>query len=127
MKLSPWILGAAVAVPIAGAVIGSHMSTDPVGVRSDVIDTLPLTPAVAHASVTSRTQPRVPDHYAMETPDGVVEVHELAMRGRFQDHYRATESYDHSYEEEIATLEARWDDDDLDTARQTLSCARYRY
>ena len=122
MKLSPWMLGVAVLVPVAGAVIGSHMDTNPAGARSDVTDALPISPTIAHASESTGTQPRLPDHYAMETPDGVVEVHELAMRGRLHDRYRAEQPYGYSYEQDIAALEDRYDHDDLD-ARAELALA----
>ncbi len=118
MKVSPWFLGAAAVVPIAGAVIGSHMSTDPVGQRADVTETLPVGSTAVYANANPRTSERLPDHYAMETPEGVVEVKELAMRGRYRDRYRTPDSYDHSYEEEIDTLEARWDSDRLDARAQ---------
>lgn len=118
MKVSPWILGAAALVPAAGAVIGSHMSTDPVGQRADVTETLPVGSTAAYANATPRTAERLPDHYAVKTPDGVVEVHELAMRGRYQDRYSAPDGYDHSYEKEIDTLEARWGNDALDARAQ---------
>ncbi len=129
MKLSPWILGAVVAVPVAGAVIGSQVSTDPVGVRSDVIDTLPIGNSVVHAATAAKPQPRQPDHYAMETPEGIVEVHELALRGRYQNRYRdlqREESYqaEYGYEDDIAALEARWDGYALDArAERALSSA----
>lgn len=118
MKLSPWIAGAAALVPVAGAVIGSHMSTDIVGQRADVTQTLPLRTSVAHASATPRTQPRLPNHYAMATPEGVIEVHELTMRGRYQSRYRASKSYGHSYEGEIDFLELQWDSVALDARAQ---------
>ena len=118
MKLSPWIVGAAALVPVAGAVIGSHMSTDLVGQRADVTQTLPLRTSVAHARATPRMQARLPNNYAMETPEGVIEVHELAMRGRYQGRYRASKSYGHSYESEMDFLESQWDSVALDARAQ---------
>lgn len=110
MKISPWILGAAVLVPAAGAVAGTQMSTDPIAVGSDVTDTIPHRASITHADATVRTRPRLPNHYAMETPDGRVEVHELAMRGRYKDRYRELEYADYSYEDDLVALEAQWDE-----------------
>ncbi|MGB3797256.1 MAG: hypothetical protein WA957_13250 [Alteraurantiacibacter sp.] len=126
MKLSPWILGAVALVPIAGAAIGSHMSTDPVGVHQDVLASLPITPQIAHASTTAKARPRLPDHYAMETPEGVVEVHELAMRGRLKDRYgfgqRYEDEYDYSYEADLSAQESLWESDrPEDRAERALS------
>ena len=112
MQISPWILGAVIAVPLAGAVAGNAMSTDPIGISADVTETLPSA-QFAHASGTrDLTQERLPDHYAMETPEGRVEVADLGLRGRYRDRarYDAHDPYagDYDIDAEIARMEARW-------------------
>ncbi|KLE34746.1 hypothetical protein [Aurantiacibacter luteus] len=112
MNISPWILAAAVAVPLAGAVAGHAMSTDPIGVRSDVTASLPQTSAIQAGAAGNPTRDRLPDHYAMETPEGRVEVAELALRGRYRDRSRWGQSDpyagDYDIDAELARMEARW-------------------
>ncbi|MWV29165.1 hypothetical protein [Aurantiacibacter rhizosphaerae] len=90
------------------------MSTDPIGVNGGLSTILPHSPVIARTNTSAQTQPRLPDHYAMETPEGVVEVHELALRGRLKDRYGADVNYDYSYEDDIASMEAKWDETKLD-------------
>lgn len=115
MQVSPWILGAAALVPVFGAVAGASLNTEPIGIAADVSASLPERPAIAIADAAPRTQERLPDHYAMETPEGRVEVHELAMRGRHPDRFRAARAYEQRLERDLAALEARWDRDTLDS------------
>lgn len=114
MKISPWILGAAVLVPVAGAFIGKNMSTEPIGVHADVLATIPERPRIAAAAPLRNTHQRLPDHYALETPEGRIEVAELAWHGRYRDRMRyvqspAFASYD--VDADLARMEARWDSD----------------
>lgn len=113
MRISPWLMGAFAITPIVGALAGQHMSAEPLSTATDVTASLPDRPYAA-GNATPRTNPRLPDHYAMETPEGVVEVHELAMRGRFRDRYDALDRYQAHTEENLTYLEARWNDGALD-------------
>lgn len=113
LKVPPWVLGAVALVPLAGALIGNSVNTDPLGVASDVTSTIPDRPLDVAYQRPLESSPRLPDHYAMETPEGVIEVAELAFYGRYRDR-RATyispppEPYD--YEADLARLEARWNE-----------------
>lgn len=118
MKISPWLLGALAVAPIVGAFAGQQISAEPLSTATDVTAALPDRPHIASGDVTPRTQPRLPDHYAMETPEGVVEVHELSMRGRFRDRYDALDRYQARTEEDLTYLEARWEQPDLDQRAQ---------
>ncbi|RIV85733.1 hypothetical protein [Aurantiacibacter zhengii] len=120
MKVKPLIVGAFLIAPIVGAVAGQKMSTDPIASISDVSTTLPMGSPIAASDATPKTVERLPDHYAMETPEGRVEVHELAMRGRYADRYQPP-IYDDT-QESFAMLESDWDGDSLDVrAARALS------
>ncbi|APE27994.1 hypothetical protein [Aurantiacibacter gangjinensis] len=111
MKFTPWIVGAAICVPLAGAIAGASMDTDPIGTVTDVTASIPDHSNFAKADAAPKTQARLPDHYAMETPDGLVEVHELAMRGQDRDRWQAARAYEREIEAELARLEAGWNED----------------
>lgn len=120
MKVKPLIVGAFLIAPIVGAVAGQKMSTDPIASISDVSTTLPTGSPIAADDAAPQTVQRLPDHYAIETPEGRVEVHELAMRGRYADRYHPP-IYDDS-QESLAMLENDWNGDSLDArAARALS------
>ncbi len=84
MTYTPAILGALSCALVTGAAIGQNIGTDPIGVRADVSDLLPQ-PALYTASADrSGTRPRLPDHYPLETPEGRIEISELAFHGRLR-------------------------------------------
>ncbi|WP_120077768.1 hypothetical protein [Aurantiacibacter odishensis] len=114
MKIKPLIVGAFLLAPVIGAVAGQNMSAEPIKPISDVSATLPDRPVIASNDAVPHTRERLPDHYAMETPEGRVEVHELAMRGRYADRYHQYETWRPDVDENLAMLEAEWDDADLD-------------
>lgn len=114
MKAKPLIVGALLLAPMVGAVAGQNMNTDPISSVTDLSATLPGRPVIASTDAAPRTTPRLPDHYAMETPEGRVEVHELAMRGRYADRYEPYQTWRPDVEENLAMLEARYDSDALD-------------
>lgn len=115
MKIPPWILGVAALMPVGGALAGASMNTDPIGTGSDVVASLPDRPAITIADAAPRTQERLPDHYPMMTPQGRVEVHELSIRGRHADRWRAGRAYQARYEADLVALESRWADNALDS------------
>ena len=139
MKVSPWILGAAALVPVAGALAGSNIGTEPVGLHDDVIASLPETSASYERGGPALEQERLPDHYAMETPEGRVEIADLALRGRYRDQsrYGQRTSYSDGYDldAELDRMEARWDIDAstsraaaaLDAQQPSLPRAKPRY
>lgn len=107
MRISPWILGAALLVPATGALAGAKLiKAEPVG-TAEALAALPQQPF--HPSRVERltSQERLPDHYAMETPEGRVEVGELAWRGRYASRVRYADDYDPR--RGYASLDARWD------------------
>ncbi len=120
MKAKPLIVGAFLIAPIVGAVAGQKMGTDPIASISDVSTTLPTGSPIAAGDATPETVERLPDHYAMETPEGRVEVHELAMRGRYADRYQPPIHDD--TQESFAIFESDGDGDSLDArAARALS------
>lgn len=88
MRPTPWFVGACALVSIAGAVSGAAINATPIqqaGIGSEEI----RRPAVAFDAVdTGHRTESLPDHYAMITPQGRVEVAELSTRGLYaQDRY----------------------------------------
>ena len=83
MKTGYVLLGAAALVAIAGALAGRAIDTSPV-MRDSAGGTLPSAPVVTAADQGLRTARSTPDHYAMVTPDGRVEVAEIALRGKMR-------------------------------------------
>ena len=114
MKAKPLIVGAFLLAPVMGAVAGQGMSTQPITSTTELSAALPETSAIATQSAATRTAARLPDHYAMETPEGRVEVHELALRGRYADRYDRYETWQPEVEENLTMQDARWVDDALD-------------
>ena len=114
MKVTPWILGAAVAVPMIGAFAGTALGTEPIGTAQDVTASLPDHMQLAKGSAAPATQPRLPDHYDMKTPDGTVEVHELAARGRDYEGWQDGRERAARIEAQLAAMERNWDDTALD-------------
>lgn len=114
MKVKPLIVGAFLLAPVIGAFAGQKMSAEPIRPITDVSATLPDRPIFASNDAAPRTRERLPDHYAMETPEGRVEVHELAMRGRYADRYEPYQTWQPDVDENLAMVETRWDDEELD-------------
>lgn len=86
MKLTPMLLGACGIALTAGGVAGASISTAPVQRGSDVLEEIALA-ATTHPRDKVRSQERAPaDSYAMETPEGLVEVDELEWYGRGRKH-----------------------------------------
>ncbi len=84
MKFTPQILGAVAVVAIAGALAGGAIGESPVLLRGQT-DSLPEAPIMSAADDAMRSDRRPPDHYPLETPNGTVEVAELALHGRLRD------------------------------------------
>ncbi|MFB0614183.1 hypothetical protein [Aurantiacibacter poecillastricola] len=114
MKIPSWFLGALALTPLAGALVGQQISAEPVRKTTDLAAALPNRPAIALDNASPTTRDRLPDHYALETPEGTIEVHELARRGRNAGYYEQYSTYVPDYEEDLGLLEGRWSDDELD-------------
>ncbi|GGD88740.1 hypothetical protein GCM10011515_05520 [Tsuneonella deserti] len=82
MQATPLFLGACALASIAGVVSGATINTRPIqhaGIGMEEI----VRPAIQFGAAGSELSEQVslPDHYAMRTPEGIVEVGELSMRG----------------------------------------------
>ncbi|MBX7528562.1 hypothetical protein [Qipengyuania vesicularis] len=84
MKYAPHLLGAIAVVAIVGAVSGASVGDSPILIRGHH-ESLPEARIVRAANADLRDTSRPPDHYPLETPQGTVEVAELALHGRLRD------------------------------------------
>lgn len=100
MKFTPHILGAVAIVAIAGAVSGATIGESPV-VERGLTESTPEAPIVRASNTALRDAKRLPDHYPLHTPNGTIEVAELALHGRLRDRggelWLARRSDDYAY------------------------------
>ena len=84
MRISPpWIIALALTTT-GGAISGASIGTAPIPKRG--LDIPAHDASATGPDMTHRAAPTaLPDHYALETPEGRVEVGELALRGRLHD------------------------------------------
>ena len=104
MKATPLFLGACALASIVGAVGGTTINTSPLqgaGLGSAMIAQRAV---VADASDYGHQQEILPDHYAMTTPEGRIDVSDLANRGLYaQQRYGwQTATYEEPVEPELA-------------------------
>ncbi|WP_156172153.1 hypothetical protein [Aurantiacibacter gangjinensis] len=78
---------------MGGAAIGAAMEPDALREIADVRETLPAARAATATGSLAAQIEGLPDHYAMETPAGRVEVEELAMYGRDHRRWQAHQRY----------------------------------
>lgn len=81
MQATPMFLGACALVSVAGVVSGTAIDTNPIqrgGIGMNEI----VRPSIDLSAELS-DQPALPDHYALSTPEGKVEVAELSTRGLY--------------------------------------------
>lgn len=84
MKATPLFLGACAVASLAGAVSGAAINTSVIQHAGVGAGGLPSPSFAFDASDTGlAAQEALPDHYALVTPDGRVEVAELANRGLY--------------------------------------------
>ena len=83
MKYAPHIAGAVVLITMAGALSGAAIGDSRI-LERDRYDTLPEAQVVTAGNAGLRTGERPPDHYPLKTPDGTIEVAELALHGRMR-------------------------------------------
>jgi len=74
---------AAAIVAIGGAVGGATIGTTPIVERGEASQ-LPTAPII-QSRTADAPRKALPNHYALETPDGRIEVGELALHGRMRD------------------------------------------
>ncbi|RZV48410.1 MAG: hypothetical protein EX258_08890 [Sphingomonadaceae bacterium] len=84
MKYAPHLAGAVALVTLAGAVSGAAIGDSRI-LERDHYDTLPEAQIVTAGNAELRTGERPPDHYPLKTPEGTIEVAELALHGRMRD------------------------------------------
>ncbi|MGB3165321.1 MAG: hypothetical protein WBA68_00915 [Alteraurantiacibacter sp.] len=107
MKILPLLLGAAILAPVGGAVMGKNLGTDPLGQVIDVTASLPQTTQFDARNATLRSAERLPNHYALETPDGIVPVGELAMRGQHRERWEQMKAAEVSFAAEQNAFDAQ--------------------
>lgn len=83
MRIPIVILGVGTCVLSAGAFAGATISTDPVQRGNVLIDQIAERASDGPVHYARRDRPAA-DHYAMDTPEGRVEVQELAYYGRLR-------------------------------------------
>lgn len=88
MTTKPWFLGACAAACIAGAVGGATMPTSPKQDRSDILDEIPQHEIAMPSAEQARKMIAPRNHYALETPEGRIEVAELSEHGLYRDRHR---------------------------------------
>ena len=106
MKFTPHIMGAVAVVAIAGAVSGATIGDSPV-LKKGHTDTLPTAPIVRASDGAMNGGVRPPDHYPLKTPQGTVEVAELALHGRLRD--RGGDMWWEGRDDERAHMSASYD------------------
>lgn len=107
MKALPMFLGACALASIAGAVGGTTINTTPLQVASIGSDMIPDRAIAFDPSGNGGRHEALPDHYAMTTPEGRIEVTDLATRGLYaQQRYGwRTASYDEPVDRAFAQEE----------------------
>ncbi|MFN2098812.1 hypothetical protein [Altererythrobacter sp. MF3-039] len=93
MKVAPMFAGAAVVAACAGTAIGLTLPTKPIAMGGDPLAEIPKHP-VSQAAF--EPQRRGPDHYPLQTPEGTIEVHELADHGLYRNRRYLDARYDYA-------------------------------
>lgn len=84
MRISPHWMFAAAIVSIGGAVGGAAIGTTPIVADRGEASQLPTAPII-QSRTAGAPRKALPNHYALETPNGRIEVGELALHGRMRD------------------------------------------
>ena len=104
MRVSPFLVVAALATAIVGGVVsGESIGATGMVKRGTQIDVASRSAPIefrAHAA----PHRQLPDHYTLETPEGRVEVGELALRGRLRDSHAGMRW---EYEQDAAAADQR--------------------
>ncbi len=93
MKRTPLILGAIPLTIFAGAAIGTSVTADPIGRTANPLEQIPQHEIETRTADEARAMTATRDQYPLETPDGVIEVGELAYHGRLRDRMREQPLY----------------------------------
>ena len=93
MKTTPVILGAIALAIGAGTALGMTTPTNPLRSADDTLAALPKHAMESRSLEEAREMVAKDDQYALETPQGRVEVAELAFHGRLRDRRRDVPLY----------------------------------
>ena len=104
MKPTPAILGAITLAITAGTALGMSTPTDPLTNYSDTLSTLPQHAMESRSSDAARKMIAPRDQYPLETPEGVIEVSELAYHGRLRNRMREQPLYGATSEAEAFAM-----------------------
>ena len=85
MKFTPLIMGAVALTAIAGAASGAAIGDIPMLKTSATQSTVPQASFASQSAASREAARQLPNHYPLETPQGTVEVAELALHGRMRD------------------------------------------
>ena len=88
MRILPVILGAAACALSAGAFAGATIQAEPLQRGDILVDAIAAKAAKGPAGLASARSAEA-DQFAMETPDGRVELEDLALYGRLRGEYAA--------------------------------------
>lgn len=93
MKRTPLILGAIPLTIFAGAAIGTSVTADPIGRAGNPLEQIPRHEIETRTADEARAMTATRNQYPLETPEGVIEVRELAYHGRLRDRMREQPLY----------------------------------
>ena len=108
MALSARLTVATLVIAIAGVTSGALIGQTPMLEPTSIGQATPQRSSPVIASST-RPDVRLPNHYAIETPEGRFEVEELSTRGLYRN--RVGSRYDRAYEAEMDALMAELEEE----------------
>lgn len=93
MRVTTWLIVGAITAATAGAITGIAFDTTPIQNHASARGGLPdHSDSVMSRDLASQSA-TLPDHYALITPEGRIEVEELGTRGRYRDRGFALDDY----------------------------------
>ena len=93
MKRTPLFLGAIPLTIFTGALIGTAVATEPIGRAGDPLEQIPRHQIESRTIDEARAMTASQNQYPLETPEGVIEVGELAYHGRLRHRMREQPLY----------------------------------
>ncbi len=93
MRVATWLMAGAIFAATTGAITGIAFNTTPIKNHSDARGTLPDHPAPSMSRDLASQSAHLPDHYALITPEGRIEVEELGSQGRYRDQRLEQDGY----------------------------------
>lgn len=106
MKSTPLFLGAIPLTIFAGALLGNAVATEPIARATDPIAELPRHEVETRTIEETRAMKAPRNQYPLKTPQGVIQVSELAYHGRLRQRLREQPFYGaHSEADAFGTVE----------------------